>query len=201
MNVLGAVILVAVLLLVVFALANWSVLIAPATLSFLLFQVEGPLGVILLAGMLVLLALFVLYALALRTRSLMESRRQMQELEAQRKLANDAEASRLKELRAAIEREFARLHDTFGGFDARLAQQDQALKRSLDEAANGLAALVGEVDDKIDRFGGVDAALGQREDAMKRSLDEAINGLAAMVGELDDKVDRALARMESAKGD
>lgn len=151
MSLLGAVVLVAVLLLVLFALANWSVLIAPATLSFLVFQVEGPLGVILLAGMLLLLALFVLYALALRTRTLMESRRQMQELEALRKLANDAEASRLKELRAEIEREHARLDDAFGAIDARLTRQEQALGRSFDEAINGLAAMVGELDDKVDR--------------------------------------------------
>ena len=201
MNVLGAVILIAVLLLVVFALANWSVLTAPATLSFLLFDVEGPLGVILLGGMLLLLALFVLYALALRTRTLMESRRQTQELEAQRKLANDAEASRLRELRVQMEGEFARLHEAFGGVDARLAQQEQVLKRSLDEAANGLAALVAEIDDKIERFGGIDAALAQQADAIKRALDESINGLAALVAEVDDKIDRAVVRIGSAKGE
>lgn len=201
MNLLGAVILVAVLLLVVFALANWSVLTAPATLSFLLFDVEGPLGVILLGGMLLLLALFMLYALALRTRTLMESRRQMQELEAQRKLANDAEASRVKELRAQVEREFARLHDVLGGFDARLTQQEEALKRALDESANGLAALVAEVDDKVERFGSADAALARQEQALKRSFDEAVNGLAALMGEIDDKVERALARgPDMAKG-
>lgn len=151
MNFLGAVILVALFLLAVFTLANWSVLSAPATLSFIAFEVDGPLGVILLGGTLVLVALFVLYALSLRTSMLMDSRRHNQELEAQRKLAESAEASRLSELRAQIGQEFAQLQGAIAARDARMDAMEQSMKQSLDEAANGLAALVGEMDDKIDR--------------------------------------------------
>lgn len=151
MNILGAIILVALFLLVVFTLANWSVLTATTTLSFIVFDVEGPLGVILLGAMVVLVMLFVLYALALRTNMLMESRRHNQELQAQRKLAEAAEASRLSELRAQVEREFAELRSVIGALDGQMDRREQALKQSLDEAANGLGAMVGEVDDKIDR--------------------------------------------------
>ncbi|WP_296749449.1 LapA family protein [Thiobacillus sp.] len=83
MNFLAAAILVALLLLAVFTLVNWSVLSAPATLSFIAFSVEGPLGVILLGAMLFLVVLFVVYALTLRTQMLVESRRHNQELQAQ----------------------------------------------------------------------------------------------------------------------
>jgi len=151
MNFLGAVILVVLFLLVVFTLVNWSVLSAPATLSFIAFDVEGPLGVILLGAMLVLVALFVLHALTLRTGMLMESRRQNQALEAQRKLAETAEASRLSEMRTQIEHEFAQLHAAVGALDGQMQQHEDSMKRSLDEAANGLAALVAEMDDKVDR--------------------------------------------------
>lgn len=151
MNFIGIVILLALFLLAVFTLANWAVLSASSTLSFIVFDVEGPLGVILLGAMLVLVALFVVYALSLKTGMLMESRRHNQELEAQRKLAETAEASRLSELRTQIEREFARLHDAIGGVDGRIDSHEQAMKQSLNEAANGLAALVAEMDDKIDR--------------------------------------------------
>ena len=151
MNFLGAVILAALLLLAVFTLANWAVLTAPTMLSFVAFHVEGPLGVILLGVTLVLVALFVLYALMLRTNMLMESRRHNQELQAQRRLAESAEASRLSELRAQIEQEFAQLRGSIGAVDARTDEVGQSMKQSLDEAANGLAALVGEMDDKIDR--------------------------------------------------
>jgi len=76
MNFIGIVILLALFLLAVFTLANWTVLSASSTLSFIVFDVEGPLGVILLGAMLVLVALFVVYALTLKTGMLMESRRQ-----------------------------------------------------------------------------------------------------------------------------
>jgi uncharacterized integral membrane protein len=151
MNFLGLVILVALVLLAVFTVANWTVLTASTTLSFLAFEVEGPLGVILLGVTLVLLVLFILYALALRTNMLMESRRQHHEMEALRRLAESAETSRFSELRMQIEHEFARLRGVAAEDDARMARIEQSMKQSLDEAANGLAALVGELDDKIDR--------------------------------------------------
>ena len=151
MNILGAIILVALFLLAVFTLANWSVLTAPTTLSFVAFNVEGPLGVILLGVTLVLVALFVLYALTLRTNMLMESRRHNQELQALRKLADSAETSRFNELHTQIEREFAQMRGVVGEIDVRMDRVEQSMKQSLDEAANSLAALVGEMDDKIDR--------------------------------------------------
>lgn len=151
MNVLGTAIVVALALLAVFTLANWSVLVAPTTLSFIVFELQGPLGVILLGAVLVLLVLFILYALTLRTRMLMESRRQQQELEAQRKLADSAETSRYNALHTLIEQEFARLHGAFDGVDRHIDGNAQTVRQSLEETANGLAALVGEMDDKIDR--------------------------------------------------
>lgn len=147
----SVVILVILLVVAVFSLANWSVLSAPATLSFIVFDIEGPLGVILLGAMFVLVGLFVLYALTLRTKMLMEARRCNEELEAQRKIAEIAEASRLSELRAQIEREFAHVRATVGEIRGQMEQNVQSMRQSLDEAANGLAALVAEMDDKIDR--------------------------------------------------
>lgn len=148
MNLLSGIILLALLLLAVFTLANWSVLTAVTTLSFVAFNVEGPLGVILLGATLLLVLLFVLYALSLRTSMLMESHRLNQELQAQRKLAESAETSRIDALRTQIELEFAQLR---GGIDVRMDTVAQSTKQSLDEATNSLAALVGEMDDKIDR--------------------------------------------------
>lgn len=151
MNILGAIILAALFVLAVFSLANWAVLTAPTTLSFLVFDIEGPLGIILLGITLVLVALFALYALTLRTNMLMESRRHNQELQAQRRLAESAETSRISELQTQIEREFAQLRGVIGETDARIDRVELAMKQSLEEATNGLAALVGEMDDKLDR--------------------------------------------------
>lgn len=151
MHLLGGVLLAVLFVLAVFTLANWSVLSASATLSFIVFEVDGPLGVILLGIMLVLVTLFMLYALTLRTQMLMESRRHNQELQAQRKLAETAEASRLNELRAQVEGEFAQLRNAVQALDGQMGQHEQSLRQALDEAAHGIEALVGEMDDKIDR--------------------------------------------------
>ena len=125
---------IGVVLLFVFAIANWSLLTAPATLSFLLFSFEGPLGVILLGAMLVLVTLAAVYVLSLRTAMLMEMRRHTKELEAQRKLADSAEASRFTELSARID-----------ALEAKLLQ-------ALGETSNSMSAYIGEVDDKLDRL-------------------------------------------------
>jgi uncharacterized integral membrane protein len=151
MNILGAVLLLALLLLTVFTLANWTVLTAPTTLSFVAFDIDGPLGVILLGVTLVLVVLFVFHALALRTHMLMESRRHNQELQAQRKLAESAETSRFNELNTRIGQEFEQLRGELGEIESRMNTGEEATRHALDEATNSLAALVGEMDDKIDK--------------------------------------------------
>lgn len=151
MGFLGATIIVALSLLAIFTVANWAVLTAPTMLSFVVFELQGPLGVILLGVVLALAGLFALYALSLRTTMLMESYRHKQELEAQRKLAESAEASRLNEFRAQMEREFAQLRGVIEQAGERTENVELALRKTLDETANGLAANIGEIEDKLDR--------------------------------------------------
>lgn len=54
MNILGVAIGVILLLLAVFSLANWPLFSAPATLSFIVFDVQGSLGMTLLGVILIL---------------------------------------------------------------------------------------------------------------------------------------------------
>lgn len=158
MKLLGSIIIVALSLLALFTLANWSVLTAPTTLSFVFFEIQGPLGVVLLGVTVVLVLLFALYALSLRTTMLMASHRHKQELQAQRKLAESAEASRLNELRQQMEREFGQLRSQIEQLAGRIESAEQALGKSFDETANGLAAGIGEVEEKLDRV--LDQATG-----------------------------------------
>src|SRR5687767_12515226 len=114
MKILLSILAIGLVLLLMFAIANWSLLTAPASLSFLLFTVEGPLGMILLGATLVLTALAGVYVLSLRTTMLMEMRRHTKELEAQRALADSAEASRFTELRARIDALEGKLLEALG---------------------------------------------------------------------------------------
>lgn len=151
MHILGPIILAALLLLTLFALANWATLTASTAISFVVFDTQGPLGVILLGVTLVLVGLFALYALSMRTSMLMESRRHNHEMQTQRKLAESAEASRLKTLREQMEHEFIQMRQLIEQSGERVTATEQSLRSSLEEAANGLAANLGEIEDKLDR--------------------------------------------------
>ena len=150
MKFLGVTTLVALALLATFTVANWSVLTASTTLSFVAFEVQGQLGIILLGVVLVFAALFALYATVLRATMLLESRRHTQELATQRKLAESAESSRLSELRARIDDEFTQLRGLLTDIGNRIDNLAPSVRTSLEESANGLAAQIGEMDDKLD---------------------------------------------------
>lgn len=133
MKLFGALILLLLVLVLLFVLANVSVLSTPATISFMFFEMQAPPGLVVLGLLLALVALLLLYVAALRSRMYREAYRHRQELERQRKLAESAEASRLKELRDEMRMEFGRIRAT------------------IDESGNGLAAQLGEMEEKLDR--------------------------------------------------
>ena len=139
-----------------FAAANWGLLMAPASLNLLVMQVDGPLGAILLGATLVLGALFGVYVLSLRTAALMDMRRHMRELDAQRALADKAEASRFTALGTQLEKEVAGLRSALDAARTellvRVGEMEKAMHAKQDEVASSLAAHVGQVDDKLDRM-------------------------------------------------
>jgi len=77
---------------------------------------------------------------------LLETRRYSKELQAQRTLADQAEASRFTELRGFIQGELAQLNQ-------RIAQSHEALrselKQELSDSSNSLAAHLAEMDDRL----------------------------------------------------
>ena len=147
---------VALVMLALFTAANWSLVTAPASLNFLAFSVQGPLGLILLGATLLLVALCAVYVLSLRTSTLVETRRHFKELDVQRQLADKAEASRFTALGTQIADELARtraaLDETRTQLLRRADTLEQSLLKSLNETSNTLSAYVGEVDDKLDRL-------------------------------------------------
>jgi uncharacterized integral membrane protein len=116
-------------MLVIFVAVNWTAFTAPTSLSLVFGTVEAPLGLVMLIVTGAVALVFLAYAFWLQAAVLRESRRMARELGAQRQLAEAAETSRLTELRAHI-----------------------------DQAINGLAAQIGELDDR----------LAQRQDAGRR---------------------------------
>ena len=71
----------------------------------------------------------------------MQERHQAKQLEKQRTLANEAEASRFVELGKAMHAEFEQLSE-------RLKQSQTAVTQNVQESVNSLAAMLGEIDDR-----------------------------------------------------
>lgn len=120
-----------------FALINWPVFVALTPLSLGFTTVQAPLGVIMLGLIGFLCVLFTVWVISLQATSLVESRRQTRQLQAQRDLADSAEASRFTELRT----------DMMGRLD-RLEADSRA---SLEHATNTIAAHFGELEDRLER--------------------------------------------------
>jgi biopolymer transport protein ExbB/TolQ len=151
-------IIVVIGLLAVFALLNWSVFLAQTTLSVGFTTVEAPLGLILLSVTGVLTLLFLIYVVYLQSSALVESRRFSRELQAQREIADHAEASRFNQLQSFLTAEMGQLaQQTLESKTATLAKLDDVerdLRTAIEQSANTLAAYLGEIEDRFDRFRG-----------------------------------------------
>jgi hypothetical protein len=141
-------------LVVVFAALNWSAFIAPTALSLGLVTAEAPLGLILLAILALLTLLFLVYITYLQSTVLLDTRRHARELQLQRELAEQTEASRFNQLRAFMEAELEKLNGETEQSKSllltRLDQIERDLRAALEQTGNSLAAYIGELEDRFD---------------------------------------------------
>lgn len=144
-----------------FAAVNWSAIMAPTTLSFIFTSMQAPLGLILLAATAVLAVLFLAFIVTMQTSVIMETRRLHKEVESQRKLADQAEASRFTELRSFLQHELHQMAQQNAGaaasVEARLGQSEQDLRAALEQTGNTLVAMIGELDDSLRNHANVPA--------------------------------------------
>jgi len=142
----------------IFAAINWKAFMAPTTLSVVFATVEAPLGLILLAVVGLLSLLFLLYVVYLQSSVLMENRRNARELQAQRELAEQVEASRISQLRSFLESELSRLGEKTEESKVVVLAKLEALERELrsvvEQSGNTLAAYIGEIEDRLERAPG-----------------------------------------------
>jgi uncharacterized integral membrane protein len=157
MNLQSILIALALLALALFAMLNWTAFSAPTALSIGFTEVQAPLGMIMLTVAAVLTVLFLLYIFVQQASAMMESRRTTKELNAQRELADKAEASRLSELRTFLDAELRKLEAQGAAGTRELSARIDALQLQMQdklaESTRILSAYVGEVDDKLDRMG------------------------------------------------
>ena len=133
-----------VVLVLAFAVLNWPAFNAPTPLSLGFLSFEAPLGLTMLGLMSAMTLGFVVYMAMWQATILLETRRHTRELNTQRTLADQAEASRFTELRGTMHMEFETLAQ-------RIAQSQEALRTEVHESVNSLAAMLGEIDDRSRR--------------------------------------------------
>lgn len=93
---------------------NWSTLSVPAPLDLVLWQIQAPLGIVMLIMAGVLLAFFLIAYLHNQIGSLLETRKLLKEIQRVQDLADKAEASRIENLHQLIATEFRLLNERIG---------------------------------------------------------------------------------------
>ena len=146
MNLRTLSLLITVALIALLAAFNWTTLAAPSTVSLGVTEVQAPLGVLMLALTGLLGIFFIAYVLWLQGSVLMEARRHAKEMQAQRDLADKAEASRFTELRTVLEDLHARDKETLL---ARLDVLEAHLVQRAQESDNSTAAYVGQLEQQV----------------------------------------------------
>jgi uncharacterized integral membrane protein len=131
-------------LLAIFVMLNWTAFSTPTVLSLGFWQVTAPLGLIMLGVTALLGTLFLAFALYLQGVSLMEARRLGRELEAQRQVADKAEASRFTQLQSQVDEARRAMLE-------RLDKLDRDFGTALERTESAMAAYVGELDDRLER--------------------------------------------------
>lgn len=145
---------VAILLIAGFAALNWTEIIRPTPVLFGPIVADAPLGAILLGLLALAVVVFALSAASMRTSTLLESRHHFKELEAQRALADKAEASRFTELRTHLDTHMRELRerDTIAVTEmekARLENQRE-IRTQLEQINRTLAARMTELEHRLE---------------------------------------------------
>ncbi len=140
-----------VLLLIVAATAalavlNWTALSEPSPISLGVTTVDAPLGLIMLGLTVLLGVFFIAYVLSLQGSVLLDTRRHTKEMQAQRELADKAEASRFTELRAFLENQH---QQTQSQLMARLDALESHLAARAQESDNSTTAYVGQLEQQL----------------------------------------------------
>lgn len=141
-----------------FSALNWEAFITPTRLSLGVAEVQAPLGVIMLGIVGVLTTFFLIFLVYVQASALLESRRHAHELQANRELADKAEASRFTELRTFLEAELQKLANrpaaaasTDAALLARIDRLENDLQTAFEQSANSVAACIGELEDRLER--------------------------------------------------
>ena len=149
------VLILAIALVAAFVALNVDEFTRSSLLSLGFTTVQLPLGVVMLLLLVTAVVIFLASTLYVQGVNLVESRRYARELNAQRELADKAEASRFTELRGFIEAQsVTTLNREVANATVlaeRLAQAQAVLLHRMEQSDNSTAAILGQLEDKLER--------------------------------------------------
>jgi hypothetical protein len=139
-----------------FTALNWGLFITPGPLNLGVTEVQAPLGLVMLGILVFMAVVFLVFLLYLQTTVLLDTRQHSKELQSNRKLAEQAEISRLTELRTfvdtAIKRQLAQDTESRAAVLVRLEALDLGLRLALEQSENTLSACLGEMEDRLEKI-------------------------------------------------
>lgn len=145
---------IAILLVAGFAALNWPDIVRSSPLSFGLFVTDAPLGAILLLLLAATLILFLAATVAMRTQSLIDYRQHQKTLEAQRELAENAEASRFTDLRGQLDTHLREMRERDAiaatEFDKHMVQSQRELRTQMEQMNRMIAARLNELEHRLE---------------------------------------------------
>lgn len=156
MKLQSIVLLLVLALIAAFAALNWGVFISPTELSLGFTTASMPLGLIMLGVLAIVTTLFLVYVVYLQGSVLLEARRHSKELQANRVLADQAEASRFTELRTFLQQALSKQSEQSGEVKeaviARVDRLEHEFQAFMEQSGNTLAAYIGELEDRIEKL-------------------------------------------------
>jgi uncharacterized integral membrane protein len=155
MNIKTSILILVAAVVALFAAINWDSFMIPTNLWLVFTSINAPLGVVMLGVTAFITALFLIFIAYLQASMLSETRRFEKEIQAQRKLAEQAESSRINELHHFLEDELLKTEQRTTAMESalktRLDQLDRDLRSFIEQAGNTLAAYIGELEDRLQK--------------------------------------------------
>jgi DNA anti-recombination protein RmuC len=147
-------VIVAVLLVATFASLNWSEFVRPAPLSFGLGTItNAPLGLIMLTLLGITLLAWIISSAATHSQRVREANRYAHELQAQRDLAEKAEASRFTDLREQLDSHLRENRErgaiVASDFEKSVVLSQRELRMQLDQMNRSLESRLSELEGRI----------------------------------------------------
>ncbi len=146
--------IVAIVAVVLFSLLNWGEFSRPTTLNLGWRTATAPLGLLMLGLLGLTLIGWLISSASSHTRMLMEGRQNAKALQAQRELAEKAEASRFTDLRQALDqhlRETRQRETTMQTeFDKSMTNHQRELHNQLEQMHRSLSMRLGELEARLD---------------------------------------------------